>query len=128
MIHIRPSGIKNKPYELDKPFKHELSNGDIMYIPEGYWTDFASVPRLLRVFIDHVGDDAHAFVIHDYLYNFRGYRTNGRGKDRAPNKVTRRFADDEMAYHMLESGSSSWRITSFWLAVRVGGLFRFGKV
>lgn len=127
-LHIKPSGIKNKPFELTKPFKCVLSNGDTMYIPAGYWTDFASVPKLLRIFIDHIGKDSHAFLLHDYLYNFRGYRTNGRGKDRSPIKVTRKFADDEMAFHMLEVGSSSWRITCFWLAVRLFGWLRFGKI
>ena len=127
-LHISPSGIKNKPFVLTKPFKVKLSWGDTMYIPTGYWTDFASVPKIFRLWIDHIGDDNIAFLIHDYMYNFGGYKTDGRTKERAPFKVTRRVADAEMQYQMDRLGASPARQATFLWAVRLFGWMRFGKI
>jgi hypothetical protein len=45
-----------------------LSDDFKVIVPIGFYTDFASVPRI-PVIYDHVGNIAHeAAVIHDYLY------------------------------------------------------------
>ena len=122
------TGIKNKPFELAKPFRVELSNGHEMYIPKGYWTDFASVPKVFRLFIDHVGQDGGAFIAHDYMYNFGGYKVNPRVKRRTEFSVTREFADEQMRYLMGQYGASKLRQFLFFWAVRLGGLFHFRTI
>jgi|3_EtaG_2_1085321.scaffolds.fasta_scaffold24058_3 hypothetical protein len=128
IAQVAPSGIKNKPFVLTKPLKVSLSWGDKMYIPKGYWTDFASVPKVVRLFVDHIGQDSTAFVIHDYMYNFGGYKRDGRTKERAPSKVTRRVADAEMRYQMGLYGASKARQFTFYWAVRLFGWLRFKKI
>lgn len=38
------------------------------YIPRGFITDLASIPRLMRPFFDRTGKSMKAAVLHDYLY------------------------------------------------------------
>ena len=118
------TGIKNKPFALYKTFKIKLSNGDLMVINKGYWTDFASTP----FFVNPKGPDPEAFIVHDYLYNFKGYKITSREKPRVTNPVTREFADVEMCYQMKQYGASWLRRTVFCLAVRLFGWLRFGKI
>lgn len=125
---LKYSGIKNKPFVLAKPLKVTLSNGCPMYIFEGYWTDFASIPVLLKIFIDYIGKENVAFIIHDYLYNFGGYKSNGRTKSYTTFTVSRKFADDEMKYQMNLYGASKARQLIFWVAVRLFGWLHFGKI
>jgi hypothetical protein len=37
-------------------------------VPEGFVTDFASIPRIFWPFIDKLGPQAWPAVVHDYLY------------------------------------------------------------
>lgn len=41
---------------------------EVIRIPRGFETDFASVPYFAAAVFDSVGQDAEAAVIHDYLY------------------------------------------------------------
>jgi hypothetical protein len=76
-------------------------------VPEGYLTDFASVPRLPVVYW-LAGDTAHeAAVLHDWLY------TSGR--------VTRGKADALFREASAASGVPWWRRWLMWAGVRVGG-------
>jgi Protein of unknown function (DUF1353) len=43
-------------------------SGDTIDVPVGFRTDFASVPRVLWVFLPPWGRYGNAAVIHDYLY------------------------------------------------------------
>jgi len=45
------------------PLTHE-----VIRVPKGFETDFASVPYAVSALIDPMGDNAEAAVIHDYLY------------------------------------------------------------
>ena len=119
------SGIKNKPFMLTKDINFTLSNGDNMFIKKGYITDFASLPRLLKIFFDYLGDDGESFVIHDFLYHYRHYVTD---KGLEPIYVDRKFADKEMRWQMKTYGSNWLRRTLFYAGVRVGGMFRYGKI
>ncbi|HJX13044.1 MAG TPA: DUF1353 domain-containing protein [Dehalococcoidales bacterium] len=46
----------------------EEGSGDTIEVPEGFMTDFASVPRPLWVFLPRWGKYGNAAVIHDYCY------------------------------------------------------------
>lgn len=125
---VKPTNIRNKPFELVKPFRAVLSNGHTMYVPKGYWTDFASVPRLFKLFVNHVGIDSGAFIAHDYMYNFGGYKVNPRVRRRTEFLVTREFADQEMRYLMGQYGATKLRQFLFYWAVRIGGHFSFRTI
>ena len=57
--------------ELLTSFTYEvgdLGSGDVITVPRGYNTDFASVPRLLWAIEPPLGDAGKAAVLHDWLY------------------------------------------------------------
>ena len=54
-----------------EPFRYEvgfLGSGDVIEVPVGFITDFASVPRALWAFEPPIGRIAKAAVLHDFLY------------------------------------------------------------
>lgn len=125
MITVRPSGIKNKPFEVAEDTTVVLSNGDTMFIPEGYPTDYASIPRILKLFLSYVGKEGDAYIIHDYLYNYRSYKKSKRGHKKP---VSRLFADNEMWKQMKKAGSPLWRRLAYYKAVRLFGWLGWGKI
>ena len=69
------------PWRLEQPLVYKSDILGHIVVPEGYCTDFASVPRIPGVFA-LTGDRATlASIVHDYLYDAR------------PDNVTRRQAD-----------------------------------
>lgn len=79
----------------------------VFIVPEGFVTDFASVPRLPLAFL-LTGDQAHeAAVIHDYIY--------------AHKLLTRSQADAVFKEAMGVSGEPGWRAWLMWAGVRLGG-------
>lgn len=79
----------------------------VFAVPEGFVTDFASVPRLPLAFL-LTGDSAHeAAVVHDYLYK--------------TNKVTRSVADAVFEEAAKVSGEPGWKSWLMWAGVRLGG-------
>lgn len=58
---------------LNKPLAyHDLFNNQIYVAHTGFETNLASIPKILRSFVDN--DDPHikdAAVIHDYLYTIK---------------------------------------------------------
>lgn len=57
--------------ELLTSFTYEvgdLGSGDVIAVPAGYPTDFASVPRALWPIEPPLGDAGKAAVLHDWLY------------------------------------------------------------
>lgn len=58
------------------PFRYHVGaegSDDIVSIPFGYLTDFASIPWFARAFIPVMGRHAKAAVVHDYLID-QGFR------------------------------------------------------
>jgi hypothetical protein len=79
----------------------------VFAVPEGFVTDFASVPRLPLAFL-LTGDSAHeAAVIHDFLYS--------------TNKVPRSLADRVFEEAAQVSGEPGWKAWLMWAGVRLGG-------
>lgn len=79
----------------------------VFIVPEGFVTDFASVPRLPLAFL-LTGDSAHeAAVIHDFLYS-RGV-------------VDRSTADAVFKEAAVASGEPAWKAALMWAGVRMGG-------
>lgn len=60
-----------KSWVLMRDFGYEVgmeSSGDVIDVPIGFMTDFASVPWLLQTLIPKWGKYGNAAVIHDWLY------------------------------------------------------------
>jgi len=60
---FRRLGVLTDDYYYCYPLTHE-----VIRVPKGFETDFASIPYLAAGFIDPMGDNMEAAVIHDYLY------------------------------------------------------------
>lgn len=59
-------------FELLVPFEYHIGvypSVDIIRVPAGYVTDFASVPRFLWSILPPHGEYAKAAIVHDYLYD-----------------------------------------------------------
>jgi hypothetical protein len=126
---VSESGIKNKPYMVSKDGYILLSNGDYMYLPIHYPFDNASIPKIFKFLFDVFKIEffqykSLSFLVHDYLYNYRGYRV---GKKYVYKPVSRLFADQEMRYQMRLQKYSEHKIFIFFLAVRLFGWWHFGK-
>jgi hypothetical protein len=94
-------------YELLAPLRYysTLLNKTIE-VPTGTFTDFASVPRIARVFITGHGKDRWAATLHDYLYSI--------GFDR-------KTADAIFLEAMEISGVGLFKRRLMYRAVRTGG-------
>lgn len=79
-----------------------------IFVPEGYVTDFASIPGILRGFVSPFGRHAKAAVLHDWLYAV------GQPK-------RRRFADILFRKAMKELGVPFFSRATMFLAVRLFG-------
>jgi hypothetical protein len=85
----------------------------VFVIPEGFITDFASVPRIPVVY-ELTGDTAHkAAVVHDYLYS--------------TGLVSRETADSVLEEASGVTKVPAWRRAIMWAGVRLGGWLRFNK-
>jgi hypothetical protein len=89
-------------YYLDRP------GTPLLIVPEGFVTDFASVPRIPIAFL-LCGDTAHpAAALHDFLYS-------------TPHRTTRADADRILREAAISCGVPAWRAAMLYAGVRVGG-------
>lgn len=64
---------KNK-WRVYVPFEYHVGrypSETIIYVPVGFVTDFASVPRVFWPIISPIDEHGKASVVHDYLYEIR---------------------------------------------------------
>jgi Protein of unknown function (DUF1353) len=88
--------------------------GRVIEVPEGFWTDFASVPRLPIVFLLFGGRAQSEAVLHDYLYRI------GSG-------ATQAEADRVFLEAMTVEHKPRWiRYTMYW-GVRLNGMWAFHR-
>ena len=96
---------KNR-WKLTKSFEYHVGkypSEEIIEVPKGFSTDFASVPRIFWWIISPIDKHAKAAVVHDYCYNIH-YDT----KDRC---------DDIFAEGMKVLGVKEWKIVCMYWAV-----------
>lgn len=85
-------------------------DGVTYVIPEGFMTDFSSVPRLFRWLVSPVGQPHQvAGVVHDFLYS--------------SGAVTRKQADAAFKAAAAAAGSPRLRAALMYRAIRLGGWF-----
>lgn len=112
----------NKHFELIEPFDyyvgHEGSD-DVVSVPVGFQTDFASVPCMFWPILPPVGRYSKAAVVHDYLceqcekynYQYNQYAIK-----------TRQEADDIFLEAMTILEVKPWKRTIMYIAVRLWGI------
>ncbi len=95
--------------QLLADFSYRIPNtADIIIVPKGFMSDFASIPRGFRWLITGAGKTRKPAIIHDWLYS------QGIG--------TRKRADEVFRTAMKESGMG-WKRHVAYRAVRMGGMF-----
>lgn len=69
--------INGRTWKVTKAFDYNVDLDNriqgIITIPEGFITDFASIPRVLWNILPPVGEYGEAAVVHDYLYVVGGH-------------------------------------------------------
>ena len=68
--------VNEKEWELLEELEYHVGNEnstDIIKVPKGFITDFASVPRFLWWLFPPTGKYSPAAVIHDYIYTYMVY-------------------------------------------------------
>jgi len=131
MITVGVSNVKNKPFIVTKGGYLTLSDGTRAYIPKDYVFDNGSIPKPLKWLYDTFGwkilnYKQFPFLVHDYLYNYRGIRT-GRKFQHLP--IQRSFADREMRFFMSQNPENSkLQINLYYIFVRLFGWMFYGKI
>lgn len=82
-------------------------------VPEGFVTDFATVPRAIWSIIPPIGKYTKAAVLHDYLYE-------------NPHLVKNKKEADKIFLHAMEIlGVEKWKRTIMYWSVRAFGKGKF---
>ena len=115
VLDVRPTGTYEggrSLWQLVNPlaFESDVVKASVV-VPEGFQTDFASVPRLPLVYLLMADIGQPAAVVHDYLYRTGPY----------PRHVC------DLVFHeaLTAIGVSFWRRKLMYVAVRVGGAFSY---
>jgi hypothetical protein len=103
---------------------------DTFTVPEGFRTDFATVPRFLHWLVLPYGAYTRAAVLHDYLLDIVAderarveWRANGRGPGAFRPPLTSRDADGIFRRAMRDLGVPWSKRWVMWAAVRLASLF-----
>lgn len=88
--------------------------GGTIIVPQGFITDFDSVPRLPVVYMAVANVAQRAAVIHDYLYSKQ--------------LTSRRLADNVFYEAMRVDSINIFRAYSMWLGLRFAGWKRWDEI
>lgn len=116
---------------LLEALEYRVGAGDsdeVIVVPAGFETDFASIPFGLRNLFPPLGPWARPAIVHDFLYGtrgtglFEGVRRISRATDYA-----RAEADGIFREAMAVVGVPVWRRGLMYRAVRLGGGLGWGS-
>lgn len=82
-------------------------------VPAGFDTDGGSIPRILWWLFAPTGIYFSATILHDYFYRTK--------------IVSRSAADRVFREQVIASQASEIVAWAFWLAVRIGGFWKYGR-
>lgn len=102
--------IDDGSWLLEKSLAYDSDLVGSVVVPEGFITDFASVPRVPIAFMLFGARAHHESVLHDYLYKI----------DSIP-QVTRKQADDVFLEAMTVRGKGLFVRLMMFAGVRIGG-------
>jgi len=112
---------KGKRFEnlLEFQYYRENDKKDIIVIPKGFITNFASIPRLFWSIYPPLGygkgfNYAKSAMLHDFLYT-------SNAKNSAGQRYTRKEADEIFLESMLAVGVYRFNAYLFWICVRLFG-------
>ena len=101
-------------FRLIAPLEYHVGaypSTEVITVPVGFVTDFASIPQALWSILPPYGAYAKAAIVHDYLYT---YGTKGR-----------KYADDVFDEGMKVLGVPDFTRKSMYRAVRLFGASRY---
>jgi len=97
---------------VENPMRYKWK-GEVIEVPKGFITDFASIPRVVRMFITVNDRHKRPALLHDYLYY--------RGGEIGNLVYTRYDADKAFLHFMKDVGVSVWKRHTMYRAVRMFG-------
>jgi len=98
-------------WRLVFPFTYHIGSkysNKYIHVPEGFVTDFASIPWVFWAFLPYWGKYGKAAVIHDHIY-----------QNHKRLKINRRRADDIFYEAMIVGGTKKWKAQVIYRAVRL---------
>jgi len=105
-----------KIWTLHEPMDYEigrLGSGQKIEVPEGFQTDFGSVPQCFWWLVSPIGLATRAFVIHDWLYHTQ--------------ELSRALSDSVLLEAMGVLGVPWWKRVIIYDAVRAFGWIPWRK-
>lgn len=118
-LDVRDLG--NYSVRLLEDLTYHRVTGEVITIPRGFVTDYASVPRLLWNIIPPHGPAAKPAVIHDFLYSKQGDIGNGH-------PVRSRLECDLIFLEVMSLlGFKLWKRRAMYRGVRIGGWYGWRK-
>ena len=123
--------IDGKKWRLTTRLEYRIGapeSNEAVVVPEGYLTDFASVPRGLWNIFPPTGAYGKAAVVHDFLYQQRIVHTNvNNAQYFGKYYVSRSQADKIFLEAMNVLGVRWWPRVPVFLGVRAGGWVSWNK-
>lgn len=106
--------LRKKYWVVTKAFSYNITEAgdEVIYIPQGYLTDGASIPKILQGVITPWGKYSQACVVHDYLCEYLQI-----WKDGVIVKIDRKRCDKILDEALRESEVSSWTMRSIYKSV-----------
>ena len=120
MTGLSVAHVDGKRWQLRDPLLWE-GKRELVVIRPGFETDFASIPRVLRWFLDNAGANSEAAVLHDAVWR-ESKRESGSLIDPAD-------ADGIFRRALRETGATALTRGLMWFGVRAAAIFggRYGK-
>jgi len=118
---LTPTAVEHvggREWVLIRELRYEHPQYGLIVVPEGFRTDFDSVPRLPFAYWLTKNASVTGAVVHDWLY------ASGRIGDRP---ISRLEADRIFRDVMEEEGVSWWRRAMIYRGVRLGGWLPWGR-
>lgn len=108
---VRKSGRSVQQYEVVGTFRYLSDEYGEIVVPDGFVTDFASIPRQAWFLLDPEDPVIlYASVVHDWLYSVGGAM-----------RYTREESDGVLREAMEASGASGWQRQMVYRSVRMFG-------
>jgi len=109
-------------YKIMQAFDYYVTSpeeGDLIRVPAGFVTDFASIPRIFWNILPPTGKYGKAAVIHDYIYVMGG-------KIPHATKVYTKLDADNIFRDAMQALGVNWFVRNImYRAVRLGGRGNF---
>lgn len=102
-------------------FVGQADSAEIVTVPAGFETDFASIPFGLWNLFPPLGPWARPAIVHDFLYATRGTGMWDGGKYITAHGYSREQSDAIFYEAMEVVGVPTWRRSLMFAAVRAGG-------